>query len=130
MFLDDLLKLYNANQAVINQIAMIILFGFAIIMGLNYSMRLWTRKKISPQTQLVLYKVINYGGFIIIVLSIMRALNINLSVLFGAAGIAAIAVSFAAQNSLSNIISGIFLLWEKPFKIGDLIKIEDKMRNR
>ena len=127
MFMDDLLKLYNVHQVVINHIAMIIIVGFLIIMILNNSLRLWTRKKLSPQTQLVLYKIINYGGFIIIVLSIMKVLNINLSVLFGAAGIAAIAVSFAAQNSLSNIISGIFLLWEKPFKIGDLIKIEDKM---
>lgn len=127
MFLDNLLKLYNAYQAKINHIALIIIIGFLLILILNNSIRLWMKKKVTPQTQLILYKIINYGGFIIIVLAIMSELGIRLSVLFGAAGIAAIAISFAAQNSLSNIIGGIFLLWEKPFKIGDLIKIEDKM---
>lgn len=34
-----------------------------------------------------------------------------------------VAIGFASQTSLSNIISGIFLYGEKPFAVGDVVKI-------
>jgi len=127
MFLEEIFRIYNTHQAVIHRIAIIILVGFILLFLLNTYLKIWLRKKLAPQTQLILYKLINYGGFIIIAFAIMNELGIRLTAIFGAAGIAAIAIGFAAQNSLSNIISGLFLLWEKPFKIGDLVKTEGQM---
>jgi small-conductance mechanosensitive channel len=48
-----------------------------------------------------------------------------MSAALGAAGIAGIALGFAAQTSVSNIISGIFLFSEKTFQMGDVIQIEN-----
>lgn len=127
MFLDELLKIYNTHHIVIHRIGIIILVGFILLFLLNSYLKIWLKKRLAPQTQLILYKMINYGGFIIIALAIMSELNIRLTAIFGAAGIAAVAIGFAAQNSLSNVISGLFLLWEKPFKIGDLLKTEEKI---
>lgn len=42
----------------------------------------------------------------------------------GAAGVAGVAIGFAAQTSLSNLISGMFLLLEHPFKVGDWVEVE------
>ncbi|MFP4070110.1 MAG: mechanosensitive ion channel family protein, partial [Opitutales bacterium] len=50
-------------------------------------------------------------------------LNVNLTAVLGAAGIATVAIGFAAQTSLSNLISGLFLLGERPFEVGDLIVV-------
>ena len=44
-------------------------------------------------------------------------------VLLGTAGILTVAVGFASQTSASNVISGLFLITERPFSIGDVIKI-------
>ncbi|MBI4829286.1 MAG: mechanosensitive ion channel family protein [Nitrospinae bacterium] len=52
-------------------------------------------------------------------------LGFNLQVLLGAAGILTIAVGFASQTSASNLISGLFLIGERPFSVGDLIKVGD-----
>lgn len=41
----------------------------------------------------------------------------------GAAGIAGVAIGFASQTSASNIISGMFLLGERPFEEGDFVRI-------
>ena len=49
-----------------------------------------------------------------------------MSALLGAAGIIGIALGFASQTSVSNIISGLFLIGEKPFTVGDLVKVGDK----
>ena len=57
--------------------------------------------------------------------TILYELNINISGLLGAAGVIGIAVGFAAQTSISNIISGLFLMIEHPFKLGDYIVCED-----
>jgi small-conductance mechanosensitive channel len=127
MFWDEILKFYDHHQDVIHRVTMVILIGIIVLFIFNTSLRIWLKNKVAPQTRMILYKIINYGGFIIIALGVMHELNIKLTALFGAAGIAAIAISFAAQNSLSNIISGLFLLWEKPFKIGDLVKTEGQM---
>lgn len=53
----------------------------------------------------------------------LRHLGFDLSVLLGAAGIFTVAIGFASQTSASNLVSGLFLLAERPFQIGDAVKI-------
>jgi small-conductance mechanosensitive channel len=72
---------------------------------------------------MLIYKVIWYGGLSILIITVMRELNFKLTALVGAAGIASVAIGFAAQTSLSNLISGLFLLAEKPFQIGDVLRV-------
>ena len=43
--------------------------------------------------------------------------------LFAGAGILAAIIGFSAQKAFSNIISGIFIVSFKPFRVGDLIKV-------
>jgi small-conductance mechanosensitive channel len=54
---------------------------------------------------------------------VLGELGVKLTALLGAAGIVGIAVGFASQTSVSNIISGLFLISEKPFALGDVIKV-------
>ena len=64
--------------------------------------------------------------WLIITLGLALALDqlgFNLGVLFGAAGVASIALGFAAQTSVSNLISGVFLLGEQAVKVGDMITV-------
>lgn len=70
-------------------------------------------------------KIVKYTGYVIATAILLKALGINITALLGAAGIAGIAIGFAAQTSVSNIISGIFLISEKPFEIGDVIQTDD-----
>jgi len=55
----------------------------------------------------------------------LHQLGFNLGVLLGAAGILTVAIGFASQTSASNLISGLFLLGEKPFSVGDIITVGD-----
>ncbi|MDH3637691.1 MAG: mechanosensitive ion channel family protein [Gammaproteobacteria bacterium] len=57
--------------------------------------------------------------------SALRELGFKLHVLMGAAGIMTLALGFASQTSASNIISGLFLLGERPFSLGDVVKVGD-----
>ncbi len=55
--------------------------------------------------------------------SALHELGFSLGVLLGAAGVLSVALGFASQTSASNLISGIFLLSERPFAVGDVIRI-------
>jgi len=57
------------------------------------------------------------------VIIVLGAMNINVSSLVALLSVAALAVSFALQNTLSNLAGGILLLLAKPFVSGDLIEV-------
>jgi len=64
-------------------------------------------------------------AFILIFYTIPELQNLGLS-LFAGAGILAIIIGFASQAAFANIISGIFIVSSKPFRVGDFIKISDE----
>ena len=57
------------------------------------------------------------------VLGALRELGFDLSVLLGAAGVLTVAFGFASQTSASNLISGLFLIGEGAFGVGDVIRV-------
>ena len=56
----------------------------------------------------------------------MPQLRLIATSLLAGAGVLAVAVGFASQHALSNIISGVFIVIFKPFRIGDRLKIGEK----
>lgn len=89
----------------------------------------WARKSVgnrfNPQWGLISSKVVFYAGLVLILVSALRELGIELTPLLGAAGIVGIAVGFASQTSVSNMISGLFLIAEQPFAVDDLVQVGD-----
>lgn len=64
--------------------------------------------------------------YLMVTLTFAAALNeigFDLSVFWGAAGVLTVAFAFASQTSASNVISGLFLLGERPFVVGDVITV-------
>ncbi|MCS7121507.1 MAG: mechanosensitive ion channel family protein [Archaeoglobaceae archaeon] len=94
----------------------------AKIVGLKLR-RLLSDKISKDQLELIL-KVTYYSIVLIAVVSILPILGISLTGLLVAGGITGIILGFASQNVVSNFISGLFLLAEKPIKIGDQVTIE------
>ncbi len=58
------------------------------------------------------------------IITFLGVFDIDLTGVLAAAGIVGIVIGFAAQTSVSNIISGFFLIADKPFEIGEAIEIE------
>lgn len=70
-------------------------------------------------------KLIYFGIIIISFLVFTSSTGIDLSGLLVAGGIFAVVIGFATQSVVSNLISGIFLMIEKPAKQGDSIELPD-----
>lgn len=80
-------------------------------------------KKMDSHGQQILKKTVFYGIFSLFVISALKQLGLDLSILVGAAGILTVAIGFASQTSASNLISGLFLMVERPFSISDVIRV-------
>lgn len=80
-------------------------------------------EKMQAHYSLVISKFVSYLFYILVVMYILSLFGVRLSAIWGAAGIAGIAVGFAAQTSVSNLISGLFVLSEKTMKVGDFIVV-------
>jgi small-conductance mechanosensitive channel len=58
-------------------------------------------------------------------LAILRGIwDLNVTPLFASAGLAGLALAFAAQDSISQLFGGVSLYFDQPFKIGDRIEID------
>jgi small-conductance mechanosensitive channel len=72
-----------------------------------------------------LSKMIYFGIIIIAFLIFTSSQGLDFSGLLVAGGIFAVVIGFATQSVVSNLISGIFLMVEKPAKHGDTIQLPD-----
>jgi small-conductance mechanosensitive channel len=64
-----------------------------------------------------------YFIFLLFIMTSLREAGFKLSVFLGAAGILTVALGFASQTSATNLISGLFLIGEGSFEVGDTIQI-------
>lgn len=60
--------------------------------------------------------------------AILLAWNIDVTGLVASAGIVGLALSFAAQDTLSNLFAGIAILADRPYKIGDYVILDSGER--
>jgi len=102
---------------------LIAVVGFPLVLLLSRAVGRWLTKRHSAQQGLVAEKVLFYTGMAILVVTLLHELGFSLAPLLGAAGIVGIALGFASQTSVSNIISGFFLMAEQPFRVGDVIRV-------
>ncbi len=79
---------------------------------------------ISPQT-LPLFQ--NFSFVVIIVYAtylLFSAWGIDLTAWIASAGVVGIAIGFAAKDTLANLISGVFIMADAPYKLGDMVVLE------
>ncbi len=73
----------------------------------------------------------NIANITIVVLAvyiIFTAWNIDMTAWLASAGIVGIAVGFAAKDTLANLFSGVFILADAPYKIGDFVVLDSGER--
>lgn len=88
-------------------------------------------QKLVLRTETVLDNVIidilkRFASVIIFVTAAILALDVigvNIMPFIAGAGVAGIAIGFAAKDTLSNLIAGILLIIDRPFEVGDRIEV-------
>lgn len=107
-------------------------FGLYVLYKVLDAALYYYEKEIAPKTETniddVVIPVVRKVGIVAlyvvgIVLS-LRELGWDPTIIFAGAGIAGLVIAFAAQDTFSNLFSGIFLMLDRPFVEGDDITLE------
>lgn len=104
-------------------VAAILLVSLVAIKVITFYMKRYFRDKIDRDHLEVIVKVIRYGILVVAGVWVMTLLGVNPSGLLVAGGVAGIVIGFASQSIVGNLISGIFLMVERPVKIGEAVRI-------
>ncbi len=73
-----------------------------------------------------------FSATIIYALAVVMALDflgVNVMPFIAGAGVASLAIGFAAKDTLSNLIAGVLLLIDRPFEVGDRIEVWSAPKN-
>lgn len=106
--------------------ALVILLVFYIVYRLLLKgIKKFPGEKMNPHRKMLLSRAAKYLFFVACVMYVCNLIGIKLDAIWGAAGIAGVAIGFAAQTSVSNLISGLFVLTEGTLKVGDVIIVGD-----
>ncbi len=98
----------------------------AILLGKALSMYVtrFLKKRMSLDHVKIITKGVYVVIFFIAFLMVLPIVGLDVSGLAVAGGIFAIVLGFAAQGIVGNLISGIFLVFERPVKVGDVVNID------
>jgi small-conductance mechanosensitive channel len=120
--------LYSTSKGPVtleNLLEFIFILSFSIIISriITLYLRRYFRNKVSKDVGETTIKFLYYSILLIVFITILPLIGLDPSGLLLAGGITGIVLGFASQNIVGNLISGVFLMIEKPIKIGDQVEI-------
>ena len=108
-----------------NLVTALLIFFAALLLSRLFTtqFRRAFKEKMNKEQLELITKLVAYGILVVALLWIMPTIGVELSGLLVAGGIIGLAVGFASQSIIGNLISGLFLMGERPVKIGDHVQI-------
>lgn len=125
-FLDN--DLYSTSEGPVTPadlITFVLIISFSVLLFrvLTIYLRRSLKDRISKDVGEPILKLIYYGSLVIVFIAALPLIGLNPSGLLLAGGITGIILGFASQNIVGNLVSGFFLMVERPIKIGDQVEI-------
>jgi len=124
----------NTVRAILQTIGIVVWAGAAFRVAIAVlealSRRSGATSMIQPRTMPVFEMLLKIAVVGAAVYFIFLAWRIDLTAWLASAGIVGIAVGFAAKDSLANLFSGIFIVADAPYKVGDYIVLDGGLRGK
>lgn len=118
-------QVLNYIPQLIASLLLLVFFWVLLIIVRKIAIKAIKKTNVSVGIQDLLTRFLKYGVIVLAVLTIANQLGFNITALVTGVGIAGLAVSLAAQDTMTNIISGITLAIDRPFEPGDWVRIGD-----
>ena len=108
---------------------LILVIGIPLIkIAKGYLRRLFDRTEtLDESIENFIFRIAGVAMWAIVLLTAANELGINVTGIVAALGIIGLAVAFASQDTMENIIAGIFIIIDRPFREGDRILLPKKI---
>lgn len=134
-FWSEVLAWWQANAgtpflfAALTRILQALLVGLGALLLARFARRAFERATVrtwaDPNSRLLVGRILYLGILLIGALTALDALGVPLVSLLAFLGAATLAISLSVQDILKNFFAGVYLLFERPFRIGDEIGLRD-----
>lgn len=104
--------------------ALLLVIGVPAARLLSRALAALAARTLGDSAKLPTRRLTWYLGASLVVVAVLQELGFDLGVLLGAAGVLTVALGFASQTSAANLISGLFLMADRSFVIGDVLDVE------
>jgi len=84
----------------------------------------FARASLDATAQAFVRSVARWAILTVAVVTALAQLGVNVASLLTSLGVAGLTIGFAAKDVLSNVISGFFIFWDRPFVVGDLVEVQ------
>ena len=107
-------------------------FFIYIVVSGSWFIRAFLDVEVFPRRQLdrgardAVKKLIHYSLLLFAIVMAISLIGLNLTSLAFLTGALGIGVGFGLQNIVNNFVSGLLLLFERPFKIGDIVVVDSE----
>jgi small-conductance mechanosensitive channel len=113
----------NLARAIL--VVIVALIGLRLL--LNWTGRAMRRARVDSGTQILVARGLAITYVVVTLLLVLGMLGVSAAGLVTIAGAVGLAFSLAIQDILKNFFSGVYLLLERPFRVGDTIKVKDQV---
>lgn len=106
-------------------IILILIVGKILVILLRRFFRTVLRrsKKINDLMAQFLLKVVSVIGWMVVLLIVLDQLGVNLAPIIAGLGVTGFILGFAFQESIGNLLSGVMIVLNSPFRIGDYVDV-------
>ena len=111
----------------IHELIIFILIGAAIYITIK-KLLLASKEKINKRQQTIKKLIVNIAKYVIIILLILKLLTIlgiNVTSIIAGLGIVSVIIGLALQDIMKDVLSGMFIIIENQYDIGDEVKINN-----
>ena len=107
---------------------LIIVIGIPLIkVAKRYLRKLFDRTEFDEGLENFMFRIAGVAMWALVILTAASELGINVTGIVAALGIFGLAVAFAAQGTMENVIAGIFIIVDRPFREGERIMLPKKL---
>nr|AIE91198.1 mechanosensitive ion channel (MscS) [uncultured marine group II/III euryarchaeote AD1000_108_D01] len=107
---------------------LVIVIGIPLIkIAKRYLRRLFDKTQFDEGLENFMFRIAGVAMWAIVILTAASELGINVTGIVAALGIFGLAVAFAAQDTMENVIAGIFIIIDRPFREGERILLPKKL---
>ncbi|HWQ49316.1 MAG TPA: mechanosensitive ion channel family protein [Methanosarcina sp.] len=126
-FLDIGLPTSDGTVTLGSVLKFVLILSFSTLLAkiLSLYLRRSLKDRVSKDVGETTIKILYYGMLAIVFFSNLHLIGIDPSGFLLAGGVTGIILGFASQNIVGNLVSGFFLMIERPIKIGDQVQIND-----
>ncbi|MGH7663698.1 MAG: mechanosensitive ion channel family protein [Gemmatimonadaceae bacterium] len=90
-----------------------------------FGLKVLSRSRVAPEAVELTLIVMRYAILVVGAVEAIDTLGLDLGAVIAGLGILGLAVGFAAQDSLANLIAGFMIMWDRSLRVGDWVRISD-----